>query len=576
MGEVFLARKVGPEGFAQHVVVKRMLPHLLERSEFVEMFFAEARIASRLSHERIASVVDAGESNGETFLVIEYVPGVTLSRLLDRATEAGRIVAPEILCALAAQAADGLAYAHRASDHDGSPLHLVHRDINPANLLVRWDGVLKIVDLGIAKSVLSKEKTQTGMLKGKFLYMSPEQSEGAEVTGTSDLFSLGIVLYEALTGHHPFDRKALARTLAAIQETPLPDLEDPELAALNPVLQRAMAKQPADRYPEAAAFAAALRQAMPCTDLSPLRTLMSEVFIEERRLEQQLLAEQDPEVLRELHDSMHPQRPLATGIDKVEGWTGFFGAHGSGAELDAATVSYGVNSPPAIDLPKPQVTQAELEQPSTPFGAGRPTSPVGTPRNPRGPNVRAPIPTEVRRAPMRLWWVAAGVSLVMIGLTFWATQVVDSPEPAPPVVVATGRADAGRRADTGVRAANDGGRRASPDAAAAPHRAPALRLVVRGASGVVPNGAADLPRSGSINLTRGALTVRGRFERRGSRRLTLHLAVSPWAVLYPPGSGTLRSPPERTFEVVLGEPLTLGVAAPGTPRFDLTFALEPR
>ena len=282
MGEVFLARKQGAEGFSRHVVVKRMLSHLADRADFLEMFFAEARLASRLHHERIAQVHDAGRIGDEFYLEMEFVAGVDLKAVLERSVQRGLPIPFAVTCELIAQAAEGLAYAHRATDHDGQPLKLVHRDINPANLLVAWSGDVKVIDLGIAKSELHHGKTETGLLKGKFLYMSPEQSEGKPLTGATDLFSLGIVLYEALLGRHPFDRGSLARTLAAIQTDSMPTIVDPLLFPLEGILQRVLHKDPEARYRDGDVLAADLRAVLSeLPEARPAAVVMGDLFAEE-------------------------------------------------------------------------------------------------------------------------------------------------------------------------------------------------------------------------------------------------------------------------------------------------------
>ena len=163
----------------------------------------------------------------------------------------------------------------------------------------------------------------------------------------------------------------------------------------------------------------------------------------------------------------------------------------------------------------------------------------------------------------------------MLGITYWTRTRAETRQPLGQPVVARPQQDVGVQRDVGGLGPLDAGRSAVLDAGPA-RRTPPVRLRVLGAQGSIPNGASDLPRSGRFVLTHGALTVNGRYQRQGGRQVKLRLTVSPWAVLYPPGSGSLRSPPERTFDVVVGRPLVLGVAAPGTPRFDLTFSLGAR
>jgi serine/threonine protein kinase len=263
MGEVWLARQQGPGGFAKNVAVKMLLPHLTEDKAFVDALLAEAAVTARLTHRNIAQVFDFGldDETGSYFLTMEFVAGRPLHRLLHECARRGERLDPAVARDLAVQLCDGLSYAHNLRGDDGAPLHLVHRDLNPANVLVSYNGDVKIIDWGIAKSEISAVRTETGTIKGKFVYMSPEQSSARPVDRRSDIFALGITLYELLTGTNPFQRPNVLLSLEAIQkdDPPPPGGRDPLLAPFDDILRRALEKNPDDRYADAAEMAEALR-----------------------------------------------------------------------------------------------------------------------------------------------------------------------------------------------------------------------------------------------------------------------------------------------------------------------------
>ncbi|HUS68950.1 MAG TPA: serine/threonine-protein kinase, partial [Kofleriaceae bacterium] len=198
MAEVFLARQSGPEGFHRQVAVKRILPHLVDSQDFVRMFLDEARLAAQLGHPNVVHIYDFGKVDEHYFIAMEYVDSVHAGTLIKHA-EKERL--PDVLVArIGADACAGLNYAHELRDPEGQRLHIVHRDVSPPNLLVSYDGAVKLVDFGIAKAVSTIEQTRPGVVKGKFAYMSPEQTIGQKLDGRSDVFSLAIVLWELLAG----------------------------------------------------------------------------------------------------------------------------------------------------------------------------------------------------------------------------------------------------------------------------------------------------------------------------------------------------------------------------------------
>ncbi len=254
MAEVFLARAAGPMGFEKVVVVKRILPHLADEQAFVGMFLSEARLAAQLNHPNVVQVFDFGEESGAFFLVMELIDGLNLRHLFRRAQEQNTPLPLSIAARIVSHACEGLAYAHDFADPGtGEPLKLVHRDISPDNILIGRNGAVKVVDFGIAKAANQTSLTKTGTVKGKFSYMPPEQVRGEALDKRADVFALGIVLYELLTAHKPFDTTNEATIVRAILYEKLepaskyrPDVP----AALQRILDKALEKQADERYPD--------------------------------------------------------------------------------------------------------------------------------------------------------------------------------------------------------------------------------------------------------------------------------------------------------------------------------------
>jgi serine/threonine-protein kinase len=250
MGEIFLARLEGPVGFEKLLVVKRILQHRVENQEFIDMFFAEARIAAKLSHSNIVQIYEMGEIEGSYYIAMEYVHGKSLRELIDMARARGEHVPPSLVIDITSELASGLSYAHNATHISGERIGVVHRDVNPHNLLISYSGEVKIIDFGIAKSEMSMHKTETGTIKGKVAYMSPEQSTAEQLDKRSDIFSVGICLYEALTLFNPFAKANVASSIDAVRRQDLPPVSQTsrKLAAFDPIVGKALAKKREDRY----------------------------------------------------------------------------------------------------------------------------------------------------------------------------------------------------------------------------------------------------------------------------------------------------------------------------------------
>ena len=261
MAEVFLARQLGPGGVVRDVVIKRVLPELSASHEFVTMFLDEARLAVRLSHPNVVQVFDFGEIDGSYFLVLEYLTGRDVDAILDGSVASGRRVPERITALIIAGACDGLQYVHSLASPDGRPLHVVHRDVSPSNLFVTDQGVVKVLDFGIAKAEGNVTRTQAGMVKGKVAYMAPEQIGQRPIDGRTDVFALGVVLHELLAGPGLFRRKDALSSMRAVLQDPIPPpiaLRPDVSPALSAVAMRALARDPAERYGSAAEMRADL------------------------------------------------------------------------------------------------------------------------------------------------------------------------------------------------------------------------------------------------------------------------------------------------------------------------------
>jgi hypothetical protein len=263
MAEVYLAVHGELAGFRTPVVLKKVLPHLANNPQFIDMFLDEARIASMLDHPNVVRIYEVGRSGSEYFLAMELVQGKSLSAVLRRAQEEeGGRVDPKLSAFVVAQAAAGLNHAHNLTDPLGNPLGLVHRDVSPQNILISFEGSVKVIDFGIARALGRITETQTGGMKGKFGYMSPEQARGEEVDQRTDIFALGVVLWEALTGRRLFQRENDLATMRALTYEPIPrpsTLKEVPLE-LESLVMRALARNPKLRFSTARDFGSALEK----------------------------------------------------------------------------------------------------------------------------------------------------------------------------------------------------------------------------------------------------------------------------------------------------------------------------
>ncbi|PYQ01193.1 MAG: hypothetical protein DMF83_26265 [Acidobacteria bacterium] len=308
MAEVFKAKRSGVEGFEKVVAVKRILPHLSDNKEFVDMFVDEAKMVAGLTHPNIVQIFDLGRIEKSYYIAMEYVQGRDLRSILRRARERA-IRVPLDLCALiASRVCSALEYAHRKKDDRGQPMMTVHRDISPQNILISFEGDVKLTDFGIAKAASKATVTEVGALRGKLLYMSPEQAWGKPMDRRSDLFSLGIVFYEMVTDHKPFLGSSEVSILETVREckvAPPRSLNREVPPALERVVMKALERDPERRYQDAAEMyrdlEAVMHEAPPPPTAAALARFM-ETLYEPR--------EREATVVDEAHE---PEAPPAAG-----------------------------------------------------------------------------------------------------------------------------------------------------------------------------------------------------------------------------------------------------------------------
>ncbi|HSN29774.1 MAG TPA: serine/threonine-protein kinase, partial [Kofleriaceae bacterium] len=256
MAEIFLARLHGDGGFEKLVCIKRILPHLARDPQFVAMFLDEARVAARISHPNVCQVFELGEWEGQYYIAMEYLEGIPLS-LFRRPDYYPAMPDPRLVAGFGVQACEGLHHAHQLKRADGELLGVVHRDVSPQNLFVTIDGIVKVLDFGIAKVQDASSKTSTGAVKGTYAYMAPEQLRNESLDRRTDVWALGTVLWETLAQRHLFKRDTEFLTFQAITHDPIPDICEvrPDVPPLvGDVIARALARRRDDRFPSARAL----------------------------------------------------------------------------------------------------------------------------------------------------------------------------------------------------------------------------------------------------------------------------------------------------------------------------------
>jgi serine/threonine-protein kinase len=298
MAEIYRAKTFDETGRAYMVAVKRVLPHLIEDEEFLQMLVDEARIASRIAHPNVAQVYEFGRAGDDHFIAMEHVDGKDLRAILERCRQRGELLAPTHAAFVAAEVASALGAAHGLRDDRGILMNVVHRDVSPSNVLCGYEGQVKLCDFGIAKATLSQVKTRAGIIKGKVKYMSPEQAVGRPLDHRSDLFALGTVLYEALALKAPFAGAGEMEILLKIRDgilTPIHEVRPDTPPSLVAIVEKALARGRGARYQSGDDMSVALRSAL--AELSPgygrsmFAAFVASLFERERMTERKRLGE---------------------------------------------------------------------------------------------------------------------------------------------------------------------------------------------------------------------------------------------------------------------------------------------
>ena len=306
MAEVWRGKSFGAGGFERIVAIKRILPNIAEDEEFIAMFIDEAKITVQLTHSNVASIYELGHLQNSYFIAMEYIPGKDLRVIFERCRRKGEPAPVPLVCYVIAKLCEGLDYAHRKKDSAGRDMNIVHRDVSPQNVLISYEGEVKIIDFGIAKAAGKASRTQAGILKGKFGYMSPEQIRGIPVDHRSDIFAVGVCLYEVLTGERLFVGESDFSILEKVRtaEVLAPSTYNHKIPkALETIVLKALAKEPDERYQHANELGTDLQRFLITSDAifsrKDLSQYMKATFAEDVEREKQKLSEyaeikQDP------------------------------------------------------------------------------------------------------------------------------------------------------------------------------------------------------------------------------------------------------------------------------------------
>lgn len=318
MAEIFLARQAGLEGFEKTIVIKRIRPHLSQQPSFVKMFLNEAKLAAQLNHPNIVQIYDLGKIGETYFIAMEYIFGRDMRRIIPKANSMNIPFPMVYALKIASSVCEGLFYAHQRTDIYGNPLNIVHRDITPENIFVSFDGTVKILDFGIAKASTQIEQTRAGEIKGKLSYMSPEQCLGKQLDHRSDIFSLGTVLYEWITGFKLFQGESDVAILKSISEGKIyaPSYFKADIPeAVEKILMKALEKDRDKRYQTAWEMQFDIDQFLSSYEFTPsnihLSNFIKQLFSDELETEKKVLMnslppmparEPEPEAVPEVVD----------------------------------------------------------------------------------------------------------------------------------------------------------------------------------------------------------------------------------------------------------------------------------
>ena len=373
MARVFLA--VDPADPLRLLAVKTLLPELVKDRVYREMFTTEGKVGLRLQHPYIVRTVEAGADQGTAFIAMDLIVGHDLSALIRRLRRQGEVMPLPLAVGLARDVAAGLCYAHELLDEHGQPLNIVNRDVSPGNIMIGFDGLVKLIDFGIAQTTIDV-KNQIGTIKGKLSYMSPEQVRGLPVDGRSDVFSLGTVLYEMLTGVHVFHDEGDFATMERVRraECPPPSAHNPAVdAELDDILQRAMARELSMRFPTSRELWRALKEYLVGRALTPTQADVAAYL-------RTVFGAEVDQVTREI-------------------------------EVARETALHGERAPPELARPAPEASAAALD----PAPGVRALPPGADPR-PKA------VESERSWAVYGLWAAAIVLGFVLAGVAIWKLE----------------------------------------------------------------------------------------------------------------------------------------------------------
>jgi eukaryotic-like serine/threonine-protein kinase len=389
MATVHLGRLMGAAGFSRTVAIKRLHEGLVRDPEFASMFMDEARLAARIRHPNVVSVLDVVHEAGELFLVMDYVQGESLSRLV-RAVRPG-VMPPRITTTIIAGVLHGLHAAHEATTEHGEPLHIVHRDVSPQNVMVGTDGVGRVLDFGVAKAAHRAQTTKDGTVKGKISYMAPEQLLSEHVDRRADVYACAVVLWEALTGERLFDGDNQGRIVRKILDETVP-VPSSKVAGLRPTLDAAvmkgLEKDPRDRWQTAREFAAALERAMPTAPLTDIGEFVESIA--GQSLTERARRLKEIESRSEILPAVRPPNPTIPAPRSVP-------PQSASANSPTVPQAFAVVKDPTSGLvPKSPRIPTPIDVPSDPPPNSAPMGPPTPPSQPRLqiPSPFAPMPVQ--------------------------------------------------------------------------------------------------------------------------------------------------------------------------------------
>ena len=420
MAEVFLAESEGLQGFRKQVAIKRVLPHLSEKKKFISMFLDEARLSAQLSHSNCVQVFDIGVGDNAYFIVMEYVDGANLKAVAEMMKKVGQAFPIPVAVYLAIEICKGLAYAHELKDPSTQqPMNIVHRDMSPPNVLLTKFGEVKIVDFGLAKANSQLEKSEPGIIKGKFSYLSPEAAMGQDVDPRTDIFAVGIILWELLAGQRLFLGETDFQTVKKVQQAQVPPISSINRAVtpeLERIIAKALARDPAQRYVTARDLARELtvflfKQAQPVSAFDvaqlvivamkdrakkkPIQGSIIDKLIEEALLEFTSLGEngQNADGSASSADASQATAPLNLGefVDP-KGWLDEMGLDLAKPQTGDALVPANITAGNLSALEEDELAGKKLPLPPTSAPGSAPQPMIARPPTPPGP-ISSPGPS---------------------------------------------------------------------------------------------------------------------------------------------------------------------------------------